>query len=339
MTLPRSKEGPNESLRAVRCVCSGIPWRACPKSLSKAAGLIAVALAVGSAHLVAQQPYAYAAQQPPAYYNGQYASPGQPYGAPQSQYGDPQYPQLQYGQPQYAPQPPYAQQSPDQQAYPEQPASPQPAYAGNDQMQPEQGDQQAQPALSADDLEQLVAPIALYPDALLAQILTASTYPAQVSVASQWLLQMKAQGYGSPDMIASGADAQSDWDPSIKALTAFPQILVMMDQNLEWTTTLGNAFFNQPQDVMQTVQVLRERAAAAGTLQSTPQESVSNDQGDIELAPTNPEEVSVPVYNPGMHTNQPVSPLSRILFCRRAGLLFGRFFGRFSHQLRSPVSR
>ena len=119
---------------------------------------------------------------------------------------------------------------------------------------------------------------------------------------------MKAQGYGSPDMVASGADAQSDWYLSLKALTAFPQVLDMMDHNLEWTTTLGNAFFNQPQDVMQTVQVLRERAAAAGTLESTPQESVSNDQGDIELAPTNPQEVSVPVYNPWDVYGQPVSP-------------------------------
>ena len=133
-----SKEGPNESLRAVRCVCS--EYAGLSQIPFKAAGLIAVALVVGSAHLVAQQPYAYPAQQPPAYYYGQYAPPGQPYGAPQSQYGDPQYQQPQdqqpqYGQPQYAQPQPYAQQPPNQQAYPEQPASPQPAYAGDDQMQ------------------------------------------------------------------------------------------------------------------------------------------------------------------------------------------------------------
>ena len=84
-------------------------------------------------------------------------------------------------------------------------------------------------ALSAGDLEQLLAPIALYPDALLAQILAASTYPAQVAVADQWLQQMRAQGYGSPDQVAAGATAQTSWDPSVKALTAFPDVLDMLE--------------------------------------------------------------------------------------------------------------
>ena len=94
---------------------------------------------------------------------------------------------------------------------------------------------QAQP-LNADQIEQLVAPIALYPDALLAQVLAASTYPAQVAAADQWL---RAQGNASPEQIASGADAQTNWDPSIKARTAFPQVLAQMDRNLQWTTNLG----------------------------------------------------------------------------------------------------
>jgi len=276
-----------------------------PKFAFQSAGLIAAALALGSAHLIAQQPYGYPPQPQITAGYGQYAAPGQQYAQPQytqPQNVQPGYVQPAYGQPGYA-QPEYSQQ---QQPYAQQPGES--AYPEEAQMQPEQGNQQAQPPLNPDELEQLVAPVALYPDSLLAQILTASTYPAQISIADQWLQQMKAQGYGAPTMIASGADAQADWDPSIKALTAFPQVLDTLNQNLQWTTALGNAYYNQPQDVMQTVQVMRERAAAAGTLQSTPQESVSNDQGNIELAPANPQEVYVPSYNPWDVYGQPVSP-------------------------------
>jgi hypothetical protein len=98
-----------------------------------------------------------------------------------------------------------------------------------------------------------VAPIALYPDTLVAQVLAASTYPVQVVDADRW---RQAQGYASPDQIAAGADAQT-WDPSLKVLTAFPQVLAEMDRNLQWTTDLGNAYYNQPQDVLQAVQVMR----------------------------------------------------------------------------------
>src|SRR6202044_3921800 len=125
----------------------------------------------------------------------------------------------------------------------------------------------------------------------VAQILAASTYPAQVIAADNWL---HAQGYASPDQIAYGADAQANWDPSVKALTAFPQVLDMMNHDLRWTTDLGNAYYNQPQDVLQTIQVMRQRAQSAGTLQSTPQEAVSYNQGYIQLAPTNPQVVYVP---------------------------------------------
>ena len=273
-----------------------------PRSAWSRLLFLLVPLAAGSAQLIAQQPYPYPGQQPMPY---GYAQPQntQPPQYADPQYGQPQYAQPQAAQPQYAQPQPYAQQPPDQPAYPN------PAYPDLDQLQPEQGGQRAQPALNADDLEQFVAPIALYPDALLAQILTASTYPAQISVADQWLQQMQAQGYGSPAMVANGADAQADWDPSIKALTAFPQVLDMMNQNLEWTTNLGNAYYNQPQDVMQTVQVMRERAAAAGNLQSTPQESVSNDQGNIELDPANPQEVYVPAYDPWDVYGRPFRPI------------------------------
>src|SRR5271168_4011967 len=105
------------------------------------------------------------------------------------------------------------------------------------------------------------------------------------------------QGNASSDQIAGGADAQS-WDPSVKALTAFPQVLAEMDQNLRWTIALGNAYYNQPQDVLDVVQVMRQRAQAAGNLQSNSQEAVSYDQGYIQVAPVNPEVVYLPAYDP-----------------------------------------
>ena len=171
----------------------------------------------------------------------------------------------------------------------------------------QQGYGQPQPQmqpLNAQQLEQLVAPIALYPDPLVAQVLTASTYPAQVADADRW---RQAQGYAPAEQIAAGADAQN-WDPSVKALTAFPQVLAEMDRNMRWTTDLGTAYYNQPQDILQAVQVMRQRAQAAGNLQSTPQETVSYDQGNIEVAPANPQVVYVPAYNPWVVYGQPISP-------------------------------
>jgi hypothetical protein len=162
----------------------------------------------------------------------------------------------------------------------------------------------ARQPLDPGQLEQLVAPIALYPDALVAQVLAASTYPQQVAEADRW---RQAQGYRTPDQIASGADAE-DWDPSVKALTAFPQVLAQMDRNLEWTSDLGNAYYNQPQDVLEAVQVMRHRAQAAGTLRSTPQEAVRYDEGNIVLAPPDPQLVYVPTYNPWTVYGAPVSP-------------------------------
>jgi hypothetical protein len=184
-----------------------------------------------------------------------------------------------------------------------------------------QAQPQAQP-LSAEQLEQLVAPIALYPDTLVAQVLAASTYPVQVVNADRW---RQAQGNASPDQIAAGADAQN-WDPSVKALTAFPQVLAQMDQNLQWTTELGNAYYNQPQDVLQTVQIMRQRAQAAGNLQSTPQEAVSYDQGNIELAPVNPQLVYVPAYNPWTVYGQPVSPYPGFSLFGALGSVLGSSF-------------
>jgi hypothetical protein len=273
------------------------------------------------------QPQPEVDQQPQ--YQPQYAPPQappqtEPQAQPQPQQPD-QQPQYapQYSAPQYVPQQPYAPQQPyvPPQPYPDQ----QPGSAQEQPYaQPDQSQQAAPaPALSAEDLEQLLAPVALYPDSLLAQVLAASTYPAQVAVADQWVQQMRAAGYSSPDQIAAGANAQTNWDPSIKALTAFPDVLDLMNHDLEWTSNLGNAYYNQPQDVMQTVQVLRDRAEQAGNLQSTPQEEVQNDQGYVELAPTNPQVVYVPTYNPWGVYGAPIAPYPGFSFCGALGNFFG----------------
>jgi len=198
------------------------------------------------------------------------------------------------------------QQSEQQPYYGGQPES-QPYYPDSGQAYPQQryGQGAAQaPPLTAVQLEQLVAPIALYPDALVAQVLAAATYPRQVADANQW---RQAQGYASADQVVAGADVQN-WDPSVKALTAFPQVLAQMERNLPWTTSLGNAYYNQPQDVFEAVQVMRQRAQAAGTLQSTPQQAVSNDQGYIHLMPVDPQVVYVPTYNPWTVYGEQISP-------------------------------
>jgi hypothetical protein len=164
--------------------------------------------------------------------------------------------------------------------------------------------QSTQAPLNTEQLEQLVAPIALYPDALVAQVLAAATYPAQVVDADHW---RQAQGYAPPEQIVAGANVQN-WDPSVKALTAVPQLLAEMDQNVRWTMALGNAYYNQPQDVLDVVQVMRQRAQAAGNLQSTPQEAVSYDQGYIQVAPANPQVVYLPAYDPWTAYGAPVQP-------------------------------
>jgi hypothetical protein len=134
------------------------------------------------------------------------------------------------------------------------------------------------------------------------------------------------QGYASSDQIAAGADAQP-WDPSVKALTAFPRVLAQMNYNLQWATELGNAYYNQPQDVLEAVQVMRQRAQAAGNLRSTPQEMVNYDQGNIVLAPVNPEVVYVPVYNPWAVYGQPVSPYPGFSLLGALGSFIGSSVG------------
>ena len=176
------------------------------------------------------------------------------------------------------------------------------AFADSYPSSADYGQQSAQP-LSAGQLDQLVAPIAIYPDALVAQVLAAATYPTQVVEADRWL---RAEGNAPPQQIAADAENQN-WDPSVKALTAFPTVLAQMDRNIQWTTDLGNAYYNQPQDVMDSIQALRQKAEAAGQLQSTPQQVVSNDDGAIQIAPANPNVVYVPTYDPWTVYGAPVA--------------------------------
>jgi len=152
----------------------------------------------------------------------------------------------------------------------------------------------AQPVFSQEELDQMLAPIALYPDALLSQILMAATYPLEVVEAARW---SKANPNLRGDR-AVNAVAQNNWDPSVKSLVAFPQIIQMMDDKLDWTERLGDAFLSQQPQVMDTVQNLRQRAYAAGNLRSTDQIRVETQGQTIVVAPANPEIIYVPYYNP-----------------------------------------
>src|SRR6202166_3584928 len=143
------------------------------------------------------------------------------------------------------------------------------------------------PQQSTQELEQLVAPIALYPDTLIAQILAGASYPTEIVEADRWL-QQRPDLKG--DALAKAVDAQS-WDPGVKALTQFPGLLGMMDQNLSWTSSLGEASVNGQQNVLDAVQVMRKRAQQAGNLKSTPQESVTADGNSIDIEPTDPQVV------------------------------------------------
>jgi uncharacterized membrane protein YgcG len=149
--------------------------------------------------------------------------------------------------------------------------------------------------MTAQELQSIVAPIALYPDSLVAQILNAATFPDQVAVANYWLEQNKSL---TGSALMNAVDGQS-WDPSVKALTQFPSVLNNMAQNLSWTSQLGEAYHNQQADVMSAIQTLRAQAKAAGNLKSTPQMTVVQQSPQvIVIQPANPQVVYVPTYNP-----------------------------------------
>ena len=151
--------------------------------------------------------------------------------------------------------------------------------------------------LTADELQQLVAPIALYPDALVAQVLAAATFPDQIAAAESWLSVPQLSDRLNPD---AAVDAQP-WDPAIKALTQFPSVLSNMASNLTWTSSLGEAYHTQSGDVMTAIQVLRAKAYAAGNLKSSTQLSVVQQSPQvIVIQPVNPQVVYVPMYNPAV---------------------------------------
>ncbi len=185
---------------------------------------------------------------------------------------------------QNAPPPVYDQQAPpyDQQGSQQGPVQP----------------QQNAPLLAPEQLDTIVAPVALYPDPLLGQVLAASTYPLEVVEAQQWL-QQNGNLHGQ-DLL--NAARQQNWDPSVQALVAFPDILTLLNRDVHWTSDLGNAYLAQQQDVMNAVQRMRFRARQNGRLESTPQQTVTtqsqNGQDAVVIEPANPQEVYVPVYNP-----------------------------------------
>jgi len=168
------------------------------------------------------------------------------------------------------------------------PPAPLPPVAGSAPTQP----------LTPQQLDDLVAPIALYPDPLVGEVLAASTYPVEIPEAEQWVEDHKKW---KPSKLMDEAKKQK-WDPSVQGLVAFPQVLQQLTQDLGWTTALGNAFLAQQADVMQAVQRMRAQAQEKGKLQTTPQQTVTTENQNgktvINIMPANPDVLYVPVYNP-----------------------------------------
>ena len=204
------------------------------------------------------------------------------------------------------------------------------AQAGSNGARDQSNEQSPTPAAkpSAQELRQLVAPIALYPDALVAQVLAASTYPTQIVEAERW---MQSHSDLKGDKLGKEVDKQN-WDPSVKALAQFPSVLENMDKNLSWTSSLGEAYVNQPQDVTDAVQTLREEARKAGHLNDNEQEKVTTQGKTIIIEPANPQVVYVPAYDPWLVYGAPIVaypgwyPVPGI-FWGGVGLSFGIGFG------------
>jgi uncharacterized membrane protein YgcG len=195
---------------------------------------------------------------------------------------------------------------------------------------------QQTPALSPNQLEGLVAPIALYPDQLISQVLVAATYPLEVVEAYQWLQQNR--GLTGPAL--TQAAATQNWDPSVQALVVFPDVLKRLNEDISWTTSLGNAFLNQQADVMSAVQRMRASAEQNGKLVTTPQQQVINTtqegQPVVEIVPANPDVIYVPSYDPYWVWGPPVyypyarwyyPPYYRTGLFFGVGIGFGAFFG------------
>jgi uncharacterized protein DUF3300 len=196
-------------------------------------------------------------------------------------------------------------------------------------------EQATEQLLSTEQLNTLVAPVALYPDALLSQVLVAATYPLEIVEVGQWLKRNSTlQGSTLVD-----AAREQKWDPSIQALVVFPDVIKRLNADIRWTTDLGNAFLSQQADVMNAVQRMRAQAMAAGKLQSNAQDTVTTEkQGDrsvIEIQPANPEVVYVPHYDPAYIWGPPLYgyypawdyPYVGFGFGFGPGIYIGRSFG------------
>ena len=157
------------------------------------------------------------------------------------------------------------------------------------------------PPFKKEEIEQMVAPIALYPDSLIAQILMASTYPLEVVEAARWV---KANPNVKEKALEDAMQTQK-WDESVKSLTAFPQVLAMMNEKLDMTQKLGDAFLGQQKEVLAAIQVLRSKAQAAGNLKSGKEQTVTTAQEGgttvIKIEPANPQTVYVPTYSPNVY--------------------------------------
>lgn len=181
---------------------------------------------------------------------------------------------------------------------------------------------------SPEQLQQLIAPIALYPDALIAQILAAATYPSEIVEAERWMEQHRdLQG----DKLAKEVNKQS-WDASVKALTQFPAVLANMNRNLAWTSELGDAYVNQQQEVTQAIQTMRQRARLAGNLKTTNQQTVSDNGQTIVIQPAAPDVVYVPECDPCLVYGAPLAVFPDWypypgLFLDGPGIAFGLGFG------------
>jgi hypothetical protein len=177
-------------------------------------------------------------------------------------------------------------------------------------------DQPDQNLLSPEELDDLLAPIALYPDPLIAQILPAATFIDQIDEAARYLRQ-----YGRLARI----DDQP-WDLSVKAVAHYPDVLYMMDQKNDWTVSLGQAYLDQPQDVMESIQALRADAQSQGNLVSTPQQQIIVETGDIRIVPATPDYIYVPTYDPQVVYLEPAPSYGFITF--GVGFTIGAWLSR-----------
>jgi hypothetical protein len=156
------------------------------------------------------------------------------------------------------------------------------------------GQNESKKAFSQEELEQMLAPIALYPDSLLTQVLMASTYPIEIVQADRFA--KKNKDLKGQKLLEAAKN--EDWDPTVKALLEFPEVLAMMSEKLDWTTKLGDAFLAQQKEVLDSVQRLRKKAEESGNLKTTKEQKVIVEKETIVIQPSNPEVIYVPSYNP-----------------------------------------